>query len=106
MINIIKSTIKIIVDKTLEISSEKILTYENTVEYLLNNKPRDNRELRGALIIEKKGSCYITILAFLDESGELACDDHGVPYGCKRFYKTLDDEIIEYLGENSLLIFE
>ena len=43
---------------------------------------------------------------FLDEKDELVCQSNGIPYGRKQIVKNVDEELIEYFGDKSMIIFQ
>ncbi len=83
-----------------------LLTYSDTIKYFINSKPKDQRVVKGSVLIIPSKRNILTIWTFLDIDNNVVCNKYNIPYGRKLIAKSLDSELGEVFGENKLLIIE
>lgn len=82
------------------------LTYHQVIDYFVKNRPTEIAVKKGVVIKEQHPQGQMIIQVFLDEKDELVCQSNGIPYGRKQIVKNLDEELIEYFGDKSMIIFQ
>lgn len=82
------------------------LTYHQVIDYFVKNRPTEIAVKKGVVIKEQHPQGQMIIQVFLDEKDELVCQSNGIPYGRKQIVKNVDEELIEYFGDKSMIIFQ
>lgn len=82
------------------------LSYADAIKYFVNDKPDDNRIVKGCLLIQEHKLGMLTVWTFLGKNNDVLCAGSGVTYGRELIVKSIDDELKETLGDSKLLIIE
>jgi len=80
-------------------------TYHEVVEYFVKNRP-NKMAVKGVIIKEQHPKGQMIIQVFLDQKDELVCQSNGISYGRKQIVKNFDEELKEYFGDKSMIIFQ
>ena len=82
------------------------LTLHDVATYFAGQRPGDPRVKAGALLsVPHPDGGRQVFLVFLDAADRVCGDASGAPYGRRVIARRLDDDLLDYLGGGSLLIF-
>jgi len=84
----------------------QVMTYEQAMRYFVEERPRDSRVKKGAIIRKTHPLGYSLMQVFLDANNDLVMRPDGKPYGRQLVAKRLDEELIEFFGNKDMLIVE
>jgi hypothetical protein len=81
------------------------LTLRDVTAYFAGQRPGDPRVKAGALLSAPHPGGRQVVQVFLDAADRVLADASGAPYGRRVIARRLDDDLLDYLGGGSLLIF-
>jgi hypothetical protein len=82
------------------------LTLHDVATYFAGQRPGDPRVKAGALLsVPHPDGGRQVFQVFLDAADRVCGDASGAPYGRRVIARRLDDDLLDYLGGGSLLIF-
>lgn len=82
------------------------LTFRSVVEWLSSNRPKDNRIVKAALLRQSMGSTIKIVTVYLDSANTPVLGINGIPYGRAQLTDRLDQELSEFFGTRSMVLFE
>lgn len=85
---------------------DRVLTYRETVRYLVENRPPGQVAVRGALLRRRQTGAWLFQLMFLNESNDPVADPvTGRTLGRTILARGCDEELTEMFGDRDLILF-
>jgi hypothetical protein len=92
--------------RSLQAATLPTLDYDESVKYFVENRPADDRIVKGALLLQPQSGKSLLTWVFLDVNNEPVKQANGNPYGRQTLVEKLDEELLEYFDGKSLMVFE
>jgi hypothetical protein len=81
------------------------LTLGDVTGYFAGKRPEDPRVRASALLSAAHPRGHLVFQVFLDEADRVCAGASGTPFGRQVIARRLDDDLLDYLGGGTLLIF-
>lgn len=82
------------------------LSYEMAISYFIQDRPTDERVVKGAMLLQDHPQGKLLTQLFLDKNNDLVCDQTGKPYGRRLIVENLDNELRETFGDKDIVVVE
>jgi len=82
------------------------MSYSEAIGYFIEQRPRDPRVKKGAMLLQPHPQGNLLTQVFLDQKNDLASDPTGKPYGRRLVVRTLDQELDATFGDKDLVVIE
>jgi hypothetical protein len=83
---------------------DKELSYEEAMKYFIDHQADDAKIAKGAMIKEAVKDGIMLTQVFLDEKGEMVCNDEGIPLGRKITAVGLDAELLKTFKDSNVVM--
>jgi hypothetical protein len=83
-----------------------VLTFRSVVEWMTYNRPQDSRVAKVALLQESQGESIKIVTVFLDSANMPVIGPNGIPYGRAQRAQRIDQELSDFFGQRSIVLFE
>jgi hypothetical protein len=83
-----------------------VLTFRSVVEWMTYNRPQDSRVAKVALLQESQGESVKIVTVFLDSANMPVIGPNGIPYGRAQRAQRIDQELSDFFGQRSMVLFE
>ena len=80
-----------------------VLSFPEVIEYFIEERPKNAKVTRGAIMREPHRRGFIVTQVFLDEQNRVYCPG-GTPYGRRLVVRQLDDELAHKFGDTNLIL--
>jgi hypothetical protein len=70
------------------------------------NRPQDSRVAKVALLQESQGESVKIVTVFLDSANMPVIGPNGIPYGRAQRAQRIDQELSDFFGQRSMVLFE
>jgi len=84
----------------------ELFTYEDAIQYFVDDRPRDPKVEKGAILRQPHQEGHLIIQVFLDVRNSLILDSKGRLYGRQLLTKKIDDELRRAFGNTSMILVE
>ena len=83
-----------------------LLTFRSVVEWITSNQPRNPEVVKAAVLQERREGLLKVTTVYLNKDGGLIVSADGIPFGRAQRVRMLDQELAEFFGDRSMVVFE
>ena len=84
----------------------ELLAFREVVTWITKNQPVNDGALKAAVLKENNGSITKITIVYLDEHNQPVVDPNGRPIGRAVRVSELDEELRNYFGPHSMVLFK
>lgn len=86
--------------------SRKLLTYREAIRLTVERRPLDPHVVKSALMRQSGGRQVSVTWLYLDAANAICSDALGRPYGMRRNFSGMDDELTSVFGAEDVVVME
>lgn len=90
----------------IEAETVDVLTFRDIVEWLTANRPAKPEAVRAVVLREQLEGLLKVTTVYLNSDGGLIVGPEGIPCGRAQRVRALDQELSEFFGNRSMVVFE